>query len=330
MLRIQLAYWLIAALLGYSGLRNLLERQWSRAAFWLLLSILFGGGDWVLAENAAGRPLPAQLAGGAIVALALLAPRLKHGASSQEGTPEQRQASAARLGHRLFLPALLIPLITLLVALSASLLGDRLAIGSHRLFAPDQMTQVPLIGLAMACVAALLAAAAISRSPLRDGPAEGRRLLDTIGWAALLPLLLAALGAVFTHSGVGDIIASLTGTWLPTGSALACLLAFALGMVIFTVIMGNAFAAFPVMMAGIGMPLLVGMHGAQPAILGSMGMLCGYCGTLMTPMAADFNLVPAVLLELRSPYGVIRAQLLSALAILAVNVVLMWLLLFRH
>ncbi|HEY8682801.1 MAG TPA: DUF979 family protein, partial [Rhodanobacter sp.] len=162
-----------------------------------------------------------------------------------------------------------------------------------------------------------------------DGVAEGRRLLDAIGWAALLPLLLAALGEVFTQSGVGTAIAGLAGTILPTGSALACLLAFALGMVLFTVIMGNAFAAFPVMMAGIGLPLLIRQHGANPAILGSMGMLCGYCGTLLTPMAADFNLVPAALLELRSPYGVIRAQVWSAVPILVVNIILMYLFVFR-
>ena len=323
MLQIEQAYWLIAALLGYVGLRNLRERHWSRAAFWLLLGALFGGGDWVLAESAAGHPLPAQLAGVALIVLALLAPRLKRRDMAQSSTPEQREASAVRLGHWLFLPALLIPLVTLLVAL----LGDHLAFAGHRLFDHRQMT---LTGLALACVVALLAAMRVSRSPLHAGMNEGRRLLDTIGWAALLPLLLAALGAVFTQSGVGSAIASLTSAWLPTGSALVCLLAFALGMALFTVIIGNAFAAFPVMMAGIGLPLLIGLHGAQPAILGSMGMLCGYCGTLLTPMAADFNLVPAALLELRSPYGVIRAQLWSALAILAVNILLMWLLIFRH
>ena len=38
-------------------------------------------------------------------------------------------------------------------------------------------------------------------------------------------------------------------------------------------------------------------------------MLTGYCGTLMTPMAANFNIVPAALLELDDPYAVIRAQI---------------------
>jgi uncharacterized membrane protein len=322
MLRIEYAYWLIAAFLIYTGLRNLRERHGWHATFWLVLGTLFGSGDYVLAQQAVGHVLPAQIAGAGVIVLALLAPRLRRHAHVERNSAEQRLQSAIRLGHKLFVPALLIPLVTLLVAL----FGAHLFIAGHAVFATPQMT---LTGLALACLMALFAAARVAHAPMRDGLAEGRRLLDAIGWAALLPLLLAALGEVFTQSGVGAAIAALASTFLPTGSAFACLLAFALGMVLFTVIMGNAFAAFPVMMAGIGLPLLIHQHGANPAILGSMGMLCGYCGTLLTPMAADFNLVPAALLELRSPYGVIRAQVWSALWILATTFMLMWLLVFR-
>ncbi|MBB6186691.1 DUF979 family protein [Rhodanobacter sp. MP7CTX1] len=322
MLRIEYAYWLIAAFLLYTGLRNLRERRGWHAAFWLVLGTLFGAGDYILAQQAAGHALPSEFAGAGVITLALLAPRLHRTPHVETDTSERRLQSAIRLGHRLFVPALLIPLVTLLVAV----LGAHLFIAGHAVFTAPQMT---LTGLALACIVALFAASRVARTPWHAGVAEGRRLLDAIGWAALLPLLLASLGEVFTQSGVGTAIAALAGTFLPTGSALACLLTFALGMVLFTVIMGNAFAAFPVMMAGIGLPLLIQQHGAHPAILGSMGMLCGYCGTLLTPMAADFNLVPAALLELRNPYGVIRAQVWSALMIFATNVVLMWLFVFR-
>jgi uncharacterized membrane protein len=98
---------------------------------------------------------------------------------------------------------------------------------------------------------------------------------------------------------------------------------------LFTVIMGNAFAAFPVMMAGIGLPLLIQRHGADPAALGAIGMVTGYCGTLMTPMAANFNLVPAALLELDDPNAVIRAQFPTAVVLMSVNLVLMYWLVFR-
>jgi uncharacterized membrane protein len=100
-------------------------------------------------------------------------------------------------------------------------------------------------------------------------------------------------------------------------------------MVLFTIIMGNAFAAFPVMMAGIGLPLLIQRHGADPAALGAIGMVTGYCGTLMTPMAANFNLVPAALLELDDPNAVIRMQLPTAIPLMVLNLLLMYWLVFR-
>lgn len=322
MLRIEYGYWLIAAFLFYTAWRNARERHGWRAMFWGLLGLLFAGGDEVLAQQKAGNVLPAQIAGGMVIALALLAPRLRRQAHPETASASARMASAVRLGHKLFVPALLIPLVTLLVAL----LGEHLSIGDHALFAKPQMT---LTGLTVACVVALFAAARVAQAPLHQGVSEGRRLLDAIGWAALLPLLLAALGEVFTQSGVGAAISALAQMILPEGNAFMCLLVFALGMVLFTVIMGNAFAAFPVMMAGIGLPLLVQRYGASPAILGSMGMLCGYCGTLLTPMAADYNLVPAALLELRNPYGVIRAQAWSAAGIFVATFLIMWALVFR-
>jgi uncharacterized membrane protein len=97
---------------------------------------------------------------------------------------------------------------------------------------------------------------------------------------------------------------------------------------VFTAIMGNAFAAFPVMTAGIGLPLLVTRHGADPAALGAIGMLTGYCGTLLTPMAANFNIIPVLLLDLRDQYAVIRAQLPTALVLLTVQLIMMSLLVF--
>jgi uncharacterized membrane protein len=159
--------------------------------------------------------------------------------------------------------------------------------------------------------------------------AESRRLLDTLGWAALLPIVLATLGGVFAARGVGEAVASLVSRVIPVDSRIASQLAYGLGMVLFTMIMGNAFAAFPVMTAGIGLPLLIRQHGADPAILGALGMLTGYCGTLLTPMAANFNLVPAALLELDDPNGVIRAQWATAVPLLAVNLALMAWLVFR-
>jgi uncharacterized membrane protein len=314
-------YWLLALLLAAAAWRNARERRSVQACFWGVLALLFASGDWILAARKAGDALPAQLAGIGVVALALLSLRMRR-IHIVEAPPGQRRASAARLGHRLLWPALLIPLVTLLVVVA----GPKLAFGEWKFLGEGSVT---LIGLGLACVLAALAALRTTRQRPAMAFAESRRLLDTLGWAALLPIVLATLGGVFAASGVGEAVAACVSAVIPTDSRTACLLAYGLGMVLFTMIMGNAFAAFPVMTAGIGLPLLVRQHGADPAILGALGMLTGYCGTLLTPMAANFNLVPAALLELDDPNGVIRAQWATALPLLAVNFALMALLVFR-
>lgn len=321
MLTIEQAYWLIALFLAGAAWLNLRDRRWSHAAFWLVLAILIAGGRYVLDASASHRQLPAQLAGIGVIALAALSPGMKRGHLVERDAAE-READARRLGHRLFGPALLIPLVTLLVAL----FGGYVHAESWYLFDQTRMT---LTGLALACVVALVAALRVTRSKPSSGLVEGRRLLDTLGWAALLPLTLAALGGVFAATGVGTAVADLVKMVIPVQSALACVLAYGLGMVLFTVIMGNAFAAFPVMTAGVGLPLLIGLHGANPAILGSIGMLAGYCGTLLTPMAANYNIVPVALLELPNQGDVIRAQWKTGVVLLGVNLALMYFLVFR-
>lgn len=321
MLRIEHAYWLLALFLAGAAWLNLRGRRWWHAAFWAVLAALFGCGDFVLAATKAYQQFPAQLAGIGVLALAVLAPRMRRG-ELRERDEALRQSDAQRLRHRLFIPAVLIPLVTMVLAL----FGGYAAFNGTRLFAQKQMT---LTGLALACMVALIAALWVTRAKPRAGLTEGRRLLDTLGWAALLPLTLAALGGVFAATGVGDAIAQLVRMAIPVDSALACIAAYGIGMVLFTVIMGNAFAAFPVLTAGIGLPLLIQMHGANPAILGALGMLTGYCGTLFTPMAANFNIVPVALLELPNQYDVIRAQWKTGAVLLVVNMALMYLLVFR-
>ena len=78
-----------------------------------------------------------------------------------------------------------------------------------------------------------------------------------------------------------------------------------------------------------GLPIQEGQYGGDPAVVASIGMLSGFCGTLMTPLAANFNLVPAALLELPNRYAVIRAQIPTALPLLIANMVLMYVLAFR-
>jgi uncharacterized membrane protein len=150
-----------------------------------------------------------------------------------------------------------------------------------------------------------------------------------LGWAALLPQMLAALGAVFALAGVGTAVGGLAAEAIPMDNRFAAVAAYTVGMALFTAIMGNAFAAFPVMTAGIGLPLIVGKFGGDPVIMSAIGMLSGFCGTLTTPMAANFNLGPAALLGLKDRYAVIKAQIPTGLLVLATNTVLMYALVFR-
>lgn len=323
MLRIEYLYALIAALLACTALFNLRERRFAMAAFWVILAAPFALGDTILAAARDGLAWPSQAAGIGVIALGLLAAGGRLG--SEPDTAEaaaERRAGARRLGNRLFWPALSIPVLTLALFFG----GGHLGWNGRPLLDPKALT---LSALAIASLIALGAALRVTRAPPLQALGEGRRLVDALGWAILLPMVLATLGGVFAATGVGEAVAELIGMVIPTGNRIACLLAFAFGMVFFTVIMGNAFAAFPVMMAGIGLPLLIRQHGADPALLGAVGMLTGYCGTLLTPMAANFNIVPAVLLELPDQHAVIRAQIGTALPLLAFNIALMAWLVFR-
>jgi uncharacterized membrane protein len=313
----------IGALLVGVALLDARARRWAMAAFWAVLAVPFFAGDAILAAARAGHHAPAQAMGAGVIALAVLA-ALARRAAPEPADPDadaRRTASAARLGNALFAPALAIPAGTLAIVLAARYVPA--------IAAALPAAQTTLVALAVASLVALALALAVTRSHPGHGVSEGARLLDAIGWAAVLPMMLATLGSVFDQTGVGQPIAEAVAAILPVDSRAACVLAYGLAMVAFTMIMGNAFAAFPVITAGIGLPLLVTRHGGDPAALGAIGMLTGYCGTLLTPMAANFNVVPVLLLELRDPYAVIRAQWPTALPLLAVNLVLLGVLVFR-
>ena len=241
-------------------------------------------------------------------------------------TTEERRASSAKHGAWLFLPALIIPAI----AVGGTLAQDHTTWGAW-LIADKQAT---LISLGLGCVTALAVAMLWLRPPVLAPLQEGRRLMDSIGWASLLPQMLACLGAVFLVAKVGEVVGELTTAAVPMDTRLLAVSAYCVGMALFTIIMGNAFAAFPVMTAAIGLPFVVQKFGGDPAVVGAIGMLAGFCGTLMTPMAANFNVVPANLLELpdrNAPLnGVIRAQIPTAVPLLVANIVLMYLFAFNR
>ncbi len=314
-------YWLLGVFFFVVGAQIALDRahrkRWTNAAFWCLLGASLCYGSFV-------PRLPAWLLGIAVIAMAMLAGFGLTGSGDVRTTTEgERAASAASKGNVLFIPALTIPAVTVLVSVGAG----RIVIGGRPLLAPASQT---LIGLGVATIAALVVACVLLR-PKRPTVAlsEGRRLLESIGWAALLPQMLATLGLLFTKAGVGTQVGTIAQHVVPEHSRLFAVIVYALGMAGFTVIMGNAFAAFPIMTAAIGWPLLVEGMGAHPAPLFAIAMLSGFCGTLCTPMAANFNLVPPALLEMRDKYAQIKVQIPTALLLLIVNIGFMLVFPFR-
>ena len=288
-------------------------RRWGNAGFWGLVAVSFllGGRIGGFAN------------GLLVIALALIAGLGALGQGRPATTsPEAREASARRLGDRLFLPTLIVPA----VSIAGSLTLKSLAIGGHALFAAKDAT---LVSLAIGVIAALAVAMPMLKAPVLAPLQEGRKLMDTVGWTALLPQTLAALGTVFAAAGVGQVVGRLIGQAAPLDTPIAAVCAYTLGMAAFTIVMGNAFAAFPVMTAAIGLPLIVHKFHGDPAVMGAIGMLSGFCGTLVTPMAANFNLAPAALLEIPDRWALIRAQAPTAIVLLIVNTALMFLLAFR-
>jgi len=310
-------YLLLGALLLMVAAMALFDRhnprRYSSALFWALYSLIY----------LAGEQLPPVVAGLVMITMALIA-GFGGVALGRYGsrTEEQRRASARTLGHRLLIPALLIPLTTMI---GSTLLKD-VKLGDLFLLDPKNAT---LVSLGCGAVLAVIAACWLTRSTPLQAMREARRLTDYLGWSVVLPHILAVLGLLFSEVGVGKAVAYLVTSYIDMDSRLVAVAVYCAGMALFTIIMGNGFAAFPVMTGGVGIPVLIGVYHANPAMMAAIGMFSAYCGTLMTPMAANFNIVPAALLELPDKNGVIKAQIPTALPLLVVNMALLYFLMYR-
>lgn len=322
-------YWLAGAILLVVAIMSWRDkanpRRLTTGLFWGIYGLLFLLGDWTFSLVGDKRTVHIAV-GVAVVLLALIAGfggvRL---GSYHQRSQQEREASAQRLGSRLFLPALAIPVITVV----GVLLFNNLPSLQLALFGPgNHSTLVTLFSMTVGSLVGLVSAVIMTREQAHQPLQEARRLLDSIGWAFILPQILATLGLLFTSAGVGSGIAWLTQEYLAVDSRFIAVAVYAIGMALLTMIMGNAFAAFPIITAGIGIPVLVLQHGGNPAVMAAIGMFSGYCGTLMTPMAANFNIVPAALLELPDKNAVIKAQVPTAVLLLIANVFLLYFLMF--
>ena len=299
----EIFYCLIGFLFVLNGRKALkdsgLKVRIPTALFWFLVAFTFVAGPY----------LPGWVTGLCVVVMAsLTAARKVSPSASDVPTATETRANGDRFGFRVFVPAATLALVAVLVATFWSSLGANNAIG-------------------VSAVVALVVALGLFRSKPVAALAEGTRLLDSVGSVGLLPQVLSALGALFTAAVVGDLIAAGVGRIIPDGNRLAAVAVYCIAMALFTVIMGNGFAAFSVITVGIGIPFVIG-QGADPVVVGALGLTAGYCGTLVTPMAANFNIMPAALLETRSKYTIIRSQIPVALTMLLIHMVLMYVLAF--
>jgi uncharacterized membrane protein len=318
MIRVEWFFWVCAGMfLVVAGIRltdRTDRKRFGSAAFWAILAFAFIYGTLVVAKTGS-----ALVEGIAVLLLAALAGLGFPGKGSENTTsPQERSRLADRFGNLLFVPALLIPVIAVIfgAVLANVQLDNTLLL---------EKGSATIIGLGFAAIIAFGVGMALFRvkSPLVPFR-EADRLLGHIGWAAILPQFLATLGLLFNQAGVGKAVGNITNAVLPRGVLLLAVVVYCLGMALFTIIMGNAFAAFPVMTAAVGWPVLVQQFQGNPPAVFAIGMLAGFCGTLVTPMAANFNIVPAALLELKDQYGPIKAQIPTALPLWVCNVAIMF------
>ena len=297
-LLLELFYIMIGLFMGITMVFTLKDKQHKTrigtALFWGILAVIFMAGNYI----------PSMIVGVLVVIIAILSATKQINIGTLKQLDETfTTLKAEKLGLKIFIPSLSIAIIAMLVAQ----------------FTPFSGT----VAIGISAICALIIAFVITKAKPKELLEDTNRTYQSIGSFAILPQLLASLGVLFTSAGVGDKIAAIISNVIPSGNALIGVITYCVGMALFTMIMGNAFAAFAVITVGIGAPFVFAV-GGDPIICGTLALTAGYCGTLLTPMAANFNMLPAALLEMKDKNGVIKAQAPIALMLLAVHIVLMY------
>ena len=283
----------------YTGVKNARDTEnpsrAGTAVFWCTLGVVLAFGRWI----------PAVADGILVIIMTIPAilGKVKIGKSDAPSETAVNQKYDA-IGMKIFAPALSIGVFAILFAIFLPDIGAIVGIGA---------------GIIVSVVLLMLFS---KENTPKIFLQDSERLLSTVGPLSMLPMLLASLGAVFTAAGVGEVISELVGNIIPKGNVNVGIIVFAIGMALFTMIMGNAFAAITVMTVGIGAPFVL-QYGADPVVIGMMALTCGYCGTLCTPMAANFNIVPVAMLDMKNRFGVIKNQVVPAAILLVVQIIYM-------
>ncbi len=297
----EVIYIIIGLLCINCGVKNLKDKENSEPVgtfiFWAVLGVVIALGRW----------LPALVSGILVVVMCLPAifKKVKKGAVNA-ATKAETEAAYEKIGMKIFAPTLSIGVLAVICAITGMGIGLSALNGVA-------------IGVLVSIILLMIMNKENKPSTFLN---DSERMLSTVGPLSMLPMLLACLGTVFTKAGVGDVISDLVSHIIPEGNVNAGIVVYAIGMMLFTMIMGNAYAAITVMTVGIGYPFVLA-HGANPVVIGMLALTCGFCGTLCTPMAANFNTVPVALLDMKKPMGVIKNQVPVAIIMLVVQIVIM-------
>ena len=295
---LEVLYLIIGLICIYTAIANLRDKgnqkRYGTFVFWCTLGLMFVLGPWI-----------PSLYTGILMCVMVTVPILHRVSRGTQPDPSEEEAEKnyRKIGMKVFIPALSIGVFALAAALFTSI--------------------SPLVGMGVGVFAAVIILMIYSRdNKPKVFLQDCRRMMDIVGPLSMLPTLLAALGSVFTAAGVGDVIAQMVSNVIPSGNLVVGIIVYAVGMAIFTMIMGNAFAAITVMTVGLGAPFVLSL-GADPVVVGSLALTCGYCGTLCTPMAANFNMVPVAVLEMKDKNGVIKKQVLIGIIMLILQIIYM-------
>ena len=289
--------WVIIGLITiYAGIKNLPDKEnpsrVGTAVFWCSFGIVCGFGSW----------LPAKVSGVLVLIMCLppIFKKVKIG-KTDNPTKEHTEQQFKKIGMKIFVPAFSVAVCSLFFALFSNMSS--------------------MVAITVGVIVAMVLPMAFDAK--QNKPAvflnDSERFLGITGPLSMLPQLLGCLGGVFTAAGVGDVIAQLVEKIVPKGNVNIGIIVYAIGMVLFTMIMGNAFAAITVMTVGIGAPFVLA-YGANPVVIGMLALTCGYCGTLLTPMAANFNILPVAILNMKDRWGAIKNQVLVAIFMLVFQI----------
>ena len=264
------------------------------ALFWGILSAVFMFGDYI----------PSQIVGALVIVIAVLSATKQINIGTLKQLDETfATLKAEKLGLKIFIPSLSIAIIAMLIASFTDFSGT--------------------VAIGISSTLTLVLTFVITKAKPKEFLEDSNRMYQSMGSFVILPQLLASLGVLFTAAGVGDKISAIISGVIPTGNVLVGVIAYCVGMAVFTAIMVNAFAAFSVITVGVGLPFVFA-QGGDPVVCSVLALTAGYCGTLLTPMAANFNILPAALLELKDKNAVIKAQAPIAIILLVTHIFLMY------